>query len=47
MKFGLADNALLMLGELESPLEELELSLGELEPADEKLAISLTMEGFL
>ena len=46
MKFELASGALLMLREPESPLEELELPMGELELVDERLAISLTMEGF-
>ena len=35
MKFGLVGGVLPMLGEPESPLEELKLPMGELEPLDE------------
>ena len=43
---GMVGGALLILGEPKSPLEEFKLFLGELEPADERLTILLTMEGF-
>ena len=46
MKFRLAGGVLPMLKEPESPLEELKLPMGELEPPNERLTISLTIEGF-
>ena len=46
MKFGLAGVVFPMLKEPESPLEELKLPMGELEPPNERLTISLTIEGF-
>ena len=47
MRCGMAGGALLLLGEFEPLLGESELFLGELEPANEGLAILLTMEVFL
>ena len=41
-----AGGVLPMLKEPESPLEELKLPMGELEPPNERLTISLTIEGF-
>lgn len=46
MDLGLDCGALLLLEELETSLEELEMPLRELEPAEERMAISLTIWDF-